>query len=63
MIPRDELAEMLRGEEISDAAIMAMLDPLEALAALESEIGSGPDASERAEMVRLLRATAGEVGL
>ncbi len=56
MLTRSELADLLADEDLSDAAIAAMIDPDAELAALEADVGTGPDADARREMVAELRA-------
>lgn len=55
VIPRAELAEMLADMDLSDAAIMAVVDADAELAALESGIDGAPDADARRVMVAELR--------
>ena len=57
MISRAELADLLADEDLSDAAVAAMIiDPMAMLDELEEDIGSGPDAEARRAMVAELRA-------
>ena len=56
MFTRSELAELLADEDLSDAAIAAMINPQVELDALEADVGSGPDAEARREMLAELRA-------
>ena len=56
MFTRSELADLLADEDLSDAAIAAMINPQVELDALEADVGSGPDAEARRAMVAELRA-------
>lgn len=62
MIPRSELAEMLADLELSEVAVMAIVDADAELAWLEAGLEGAPDAAARAEMVEELRAMMREVG-
>ena len=52
MLTRAELTDLLADEDLSDTAVMAMIvDPLAAIEALAADVGDGPDAEARREML------------